>query len=180
MTGPGHRRTSHGTQGSIRRYSDERTLSRLIFTGPAIAAQRAGLTVRVSYDEGKSWRIGREVTPGDDDQPTGYSSAALGPDGIGGLFERCSGAQTDPCDHRSVYFNWYSLGAVLCGRTEPILIGGNSWMGTYYRVLRNDDGQDTYRGRAVIDGQMGEVEVRTQLATMAQPSMTELGTRTVI
>lgn len=55
----------------------------LLFSNPA-ATERVRMTVRLSYDEGKSWPVSRLVHEG----PSAYSSLAILPDGtIGLLYE---------------------------------------------------------------------------------------------
>ena len=57
---------------------------RLLFTNPA-STKREKLTVRLSYDEGTSWPIAKELHAG----PSAYSALAVLPDGtIGCLYER--------------------------------------------------------------------------------------------
>jgi len=57
--------------------------SRILFSNPA-SLKRENLTVRLSYDEGKTWPVSKTICPG----PAGYSSLAVLPDGtIGCLFE---------------------------------------------------------------------------------------------
>jgi sialidase-1 len=58
--------------------------NRLLFANPA-ASQRERLTVRVSYDEGRTWPVARVIHEG----PAAYSSLVVLPDlTIGLLFER--------------------------------------------------------------------------------------------
>lgn len=58
--------------------------NRLLFANPA-SAQRERMTVRLSYDEGKTWPVARVLHEG----PAAYSSLVVQPDfSIGLLFER--------------------------------------------------------------------------------------------
>jgi len=58
---------------------------RLLFSNPADTAHRDRMTVRMSYDEGKTWPVARLVYPGF----SAYSSLAVLPDGtIGLLYEQ--------------------------------------------------------------------------------------------
>ena len=58
--------------------------SRLLFSNPA-SAKREKMTVRVSYDEGATWPVSREIFAG----PAAYSCLAILPDkSVGCLFER--------------------------------------------------------------------------------------------
>jgi sialidase-1 len=60
---------------------------------PGTMRDRKNLTVKLSYDEGKSWPVARVLEPG----TSGYSDLAVGPDGtIYCLYERGS---TDGKDH---------------------------------------------------------------------------------
>ncbi len=53
---------------------------------------RRNLTIRLSYDEGKTWPVKKVLEPG----PAGYSDLAVGPDGsIFCFFER-GGFSGDP------------------------------------------------------------------------------------
>jgi sialidase-1 len=73
-------------QASILRMTSARTQdrSRLLFANPA-GRKRERLTVRLSYDEGKSWPVARVVHEG----PSAYSSlVVLGDRSVGLLFER--------------------------------------------------------------------------------------------
>jgi sialidase-1 len=59
--------------------------NRLLFSNPADKARRDRMTVRLSYDEGKTWPVARQVYAG----PSAYSSLAILSDGtIGLLYER--------------------------------------------------------------------------------------------
>lgn len=58
--------------------------SRILFANPA-STKREKLTVRISYDEGATWPVAREIYAG----PSGYSCMAILPDNsVGCLFER--------------------------------------------------------------------------------------------
>ena len=73
-------------QGSILRLSDplDGRRSRILFSNPASEGSRTNGTVRLSYDEGKTWPVSRVICPG----PFAYSSLTVLPDGaIGCLFE---------------------------------------------------------------------------------------------
>jgi sialidase-1 len=83
-----------GCQATLCRYSwpddeERRGKSRILFCNPAIQARgengRRGMTVRLSYDEGKSWPIERMVYPG----YSAYSAMTVLPDGrIAILYEK--------------------------------------------------------------------------------------------
>jgi formylglycine-generating enzyme required for sulfatase activity len=68
------------------RYSwPEEGRSRVLFANPADEKNRINVTVRLSYDEGKSWPVAKQIFAG----PTAYSCLAQLPNGdIGLLYER--------------------------------------------------------------------------------------------
>src|SRR5262249_9363839 len=63
----------------------EHDRDRLVFANPdhfrrgpgGVRPARANLTVKLSYDEGRSWPVGRVLDPG----PSAYSALAVGPGG---------------------------------------------------------------------------------------------------
>lgn len=69
-------------QASLRRYRwpDANQRSVLLFTNPA-SAQRERLTVRASFDEGRTWPVSRLLDP----RPSAYSCLAVLPDQTVGL-----------------------------------------------------------------------------------------------
>ncbi len=76
-----------GCQASLVRYSSQKdgaSKDRLLFANPADPKDRVNLTVRVSYDEGRTWPVSRRIKNG-----TGaYSGMTVFPDGtIGLLYE---------------------------------------------------------------------------------------------
>ncbi len=71
-------------QASLIRYSalsNGQDRNRLLFANPA-STKRENMTVRLSYDEGKTWPISKTVWP----NLAGYSCLAVLPDGSVGLF----------------------------------------------------------------------------------------------
>ena len=69
-----------GCQASFIRYSRKRagiSKNRLLFSNPANPTHRVNMTVRISYDEGKTWPVAKEIKKG----PGGYSSLTVLPDG---------------------------------------------------------------------------------------------------
>ena len=73
-------------QASLLRYSwpESDTKSRILFSNPA-SNQRNKMTVRLSYDEGRTWPVSRLLYPG----PASYSCLMVLPDGrVGVLYER--------------------------------------------------------------------------------------------
>lgn len=73
-------------QASIIRYSwPEDGRSRVLFSNPAHKHDRVDLTVRLSYDEGKTWSHSKRLYDG----PSAYSCLTVLPDGsVGCLYER--------------------------------------------------------------------------------------------
>jgi sialidase-1 len=70
-------------EGSLLRYSwSGAEKSRLLFANPADPKKRVNVTLRVSYDEGKTWPVAKAICPGS----SAYSSLARLPDGDIGLF----------------------------------------------------------------------------------------------
>jgi sialidase-1 len=51
--------------------------SRVLFSNPATRNSRTRMTVRLSYDDGKTWPVSKQITAG----PAGYSDMAVGEDG---------------------------------------------------------------------------------------------------
>jgi hypothetical protein len=157
-----------GVQGSIGRYSGKGT-SRLFFTNPGNSLDRIGLAVRLSYDEGVTWPLGRELVAPTNTNPTGYSSAALVEEevgsGVGILFERAplaGGAKTD-----AIHYLWASLSALLCGRSEPIHVAGNSWLGSFAKMDRDSLGITRYEGSATTNtGTQGTLVIESTLTTL--------------
>lgn len=73
-------------QASILRYNwpDPGTRGRVLFSNPA-STRRENMTVRISYDDGKSWPVSKSLSPG----PSAYSCLAVLPDrSLACLYER--------------------------------------------------------------------------------------------
>lgn len=77
-----------GVQGSFIRYTAKKgsdKITALLFSNPASTRGRKNLTIRISYDEGKTWPVSRVLREG----PSAYSSMTVLPDGsIGILYEQ--------------------------------------------------------------------------------------------
>lgn len=74
-------------QASFIRYTDvhRHDRNRLLFSNPASSERRIMMTVRLSYDEGKTWTVSKVIYPG----ASAYSCLAVLPDmSIGCLYER--------------------------------------------------------------------------------------------
>ena len=87
---------------SFIRFTDQRTYakSRLLFSNPA-STKREKMTVRISYDEGKSWAVSKLLNAG----PSAYSALAVLPDmTLGCLYER-----GDSSAYKKITFARFSL-----------------------------------------------------------------------
>ncbi len=77
-----------GCQASFIRYSsqpDGFSKNRILFSNPASTKGRQNMTIRISYDEGKTWKYSKTLREG----PSAYSSMAVLPDGsVGILYEQ--------------------------------------------------------------------------------------------
>jgi sialidase-1 len=77
-------KTYRGSQASVIRYTrkkDGYSKDRLLFSNPAYPNDRFDMTVRISYDEGKTWPVAKLIKKG-----TGaYSCLTILPDGTIGL-----------------------------------------------------------------------------------------------
>jgi sialidase-1 len=73
-----------GCQASLIRYSRKssgNSKNRLLFSDPSNPNHRLNMTVRISYDEGRTWPVAKVIKEG----PGGYSSMTVLPDGSIGL-----------------------------------------------------------------------------------------------
>jgi sialidase-1 len=73
-------------QGSILRYTarPQHAKNRILFSNPADVDERVNMTVRLSYDEGKTWPVAKRIHAG----PSAYSCLVVLPDRtIGLLYE---------------------------------------------------------------------------------------------
>jgi sialidase-1 len=97
-------------QASLVRYtaSPQFTKDRLLFSNPASATERIKMTVRVSYDEGKTWPVGRLLNAG----PSGYSCLTVLPDmTIGCLYERGDHSSIEKVTFARFSLAWLTDGA---------------------------------------------------------------------
>jgi len=70
----------YGCQASFLRYTDRfrDDRNRILFSNPhTILRERTKMTVRLSYDEGKTWPVSKRIHPG----PSAYSGLAIAKDG---------------------------------------------------------------------------------------------------
>ena len=80
----------------------------VLFSNPADTAHRDRMTVRLSYDEGKTWPVSRLVDAG----PSAYSSLAVLHDGtIGLLYERGAAKAYEEIEFAHFNLRWLSHGA---------------------------------------------------------------------
>ncbi len=96
-------------QASLIRYSslsngDDK--NRLLFSNPA-STKRENMTIRMSYDEGKTWPVSKTIYHG----LAGYSSLAVLPDGsVGMLYEHGSQHDTDQLNFVRFTIEWLTDG----------------------------------------------------------------------
>ncbi len=95
---------------SLIRYTEapEFSKNRLLFSNPASQTKRIKMTVRVSYDEGKTWPVAKELNAG----PSGYSCLTVLPDmKIGCLYERGERSSVDEVTFARFSLAWLTDGA---------------------------------------------------------------------
>lgn len=81
--------------------------NRLLFANPA-GTRREKMTIRVSYDEGQTWPVAREIHPG----PSAYSALAVLPDmTIGCLYERGNRGPYETITFARMSLEWITDGA---------------------------------------------------------------------
>jgi sialidase-1 len=96
-------------QASFLRFTtaDRHQKNRLLFANPA-STKREKMTVRVSYDEGKTWPVAKLLNAG----PSGYSALAVLPDlTVGCLYERGEKQYSDRITLARCTLDWLSDGA---------------------------------------------------------------------
>ena len=94
-------------QASLIVYSstaDGDSRNRMLFANPATATKRVNMTVRLSYDEGKTWPVSKLIYPG----KAAYSTLVKLPDGSIGMFYE-HGALHDTDQLSFVRFNLHWL-----------------------------------------------------------------------
>jgi sialidase-1 len=97
-------------QASMVRYrvANKDGRNRLLFSNPADAARRDRMTVRLSYDEGKTWPVARLVYAG----TSAYSSLAILRDGtVGLLYERGTASAYEEVEFAHFNLEWLTRGA---------------------------------------------------------------------
>ncbi len=96
-------------QASFIRYSQtpQSSKNRLLFSNPANQTDRNKMTVRVSYDEGKTWPVAKLLNPG----PSGYSCLTVLPDSkIGCFYERGDRSSIDMVTFARFSLEWLTDG----------------------------------------------------------------------
>ncbi len=97
-------------QASFIRYTESPPFlkSRLLFSNPASQTERIKMTVRVSYDEGKTWPVAKLLNAG----PSGYSCLTVLPGmKIGCLYERGDHSSIDEVTFARFSLEWLTDGA---------------------------------------------------------------------
>ena len=111
-------------QASFIRYTfDERHgRSRLLFSNPASKTDRVKMTVRLSYDEGKTWPVSKLLHAG----PSAYSSLAVLPDlSVGCLYERNGVTESsEKSPYETLTFARFTLDWLTAGK-DPLLGRGH-------------------------------------------------------
>jgi sialidase-1 len=99
-------------QASLLRYPDEKPggKSRILFANPA-STRREKLTVRLSYDEGKTWPVAKRLHDG----PAAYSALAVLPGGTVGCLYEC-GRQSP---YERIVFARFTLDWLTDGKDAP-------------------------------------------------------------
>jgi len=91
------------------------TPARLFAINPGQTRRRWGLRVHLSYDDGQTWAMSRQLVP--TSEPSGYTAAAPiardGEMGLAVLYEGSEGGRM------ALRFRWVSVDWVLCDRAEP-------------------------------------------------------------
>ena len=110
--------TLWGCQGGFIRYTATRdgyAKNRLLFSNPAHRSKRANMTVRLSYDDGKSWPVSKVVHAG----PSAYSCLTVLPDGtIGLLYENGRDSPYEQVSFARFNLEWLSDGKDRLSKAE--------------------------------------------------------------
>jgi sialidase-1 len=102
-------------QASFLRYTHAESdgKNRLLFSNPASKTQRVQMTVRLSYDEGKSWPVSKLLHEG----PSAYSSLAVLPDrSIACVYERGDESAYETLTFARFTLDWLTDGEDSIGR----------------------------------------------------------------
>ncbi|WP_202409483.1 sialidase family protein [Hufsiella arboris] len=110
------------SEGSVWRYNDPKP-NRILFLNSASQTTRTAMKIRISYDEGTTYPIGRDIpsfgsSPG---KLGGYSSLAKTADlQVGALIEYNEDTGNSSTSHRSIVFHKFNLPWIVNGATEPV------------------------------------------------------------
>jgi sialidase-1 len=123
---PDNALTEPKCEASIVRYNTP-SPARIIFLNPNDDNQRCNMTVRISYDDGKTWPISRKIYDWNTcDYPNitvakgGYSSMIKTADySIGALIEINENVHSSSTSHKSIEFHKFNLPWMLNGNPEP-------------------------------------------------------------
>jgi sialidase-1 len=108
-------------EGSIMRYNDPKP-NRIMFLNSASATTRTTMKIRITYDEGLTWAIDRNITISAPAPAKfgGYSSMTKTADFmVGALIEFNEDGGDSSTSHRSIEFVKFNLPWILNGATEP-------------------------------------------------------------
>jgi sialidase-1 len=108
-------------QGSIVRYTwpSDGGKGRILFANPANTDQRTDMTVRISYDDGKTWPVSQLIHKG----WSCYSAITPLPDGsVGLLYEAGDRARYDRLDFARLSISWISEKKDTLGSGEKVAI----------------------------------------------------------
>ena len=97
-------------QASFLRYTDAESggKNRLLFSNPGSKTDRVNMTVRLSYDEGKTWPVAKSLYEG----KSAYSSLAVLPDKtVACLYERGEGRYSENLYLARFTLDWLTAGA---------------------------------------------------------------------
>ena len=95
-------------QASVIRYTDEKNhdRNRILFSNPA-SVLRIMMTIKMSYDEGQTWKVARILNKG----ASGYSDLVILPDmTIGLLYERGKGMYWEKITFARFTLDWLTGG----------------------------------------------------------------------
>jgi len=111
-------------QGSIRRYSwptEEGGKGRILFANPASESERVAMTVRVSYDDGKTWPAENLIFKG----WSAYSCLVPLPDGtVGLLYEAGGRARYERLEFARLSLDWITSGKDALAPGERLAVPG--------------------------------------------------------
>lgn len=114
------------SQGSMIRYSSEKP-RKILFLNSASTTTRGNMLVRISYDEGRTWPIGRRLYDELSEQQAqaqgkgGYSSLTKMYNGrVGALIEINENTKDNSNSHRSIDFHHFNIEWIVNDQKEPV------------------------------------------------------------